>query len=111
MRARAVGLAVVVLASGCAATAGIGIAPQNRGHPGQLVRDQLEALRGLTPDQARARLRQLGHDGRVSMGVVERYDATCGQDKVCDTSGDGGIGIHDDLVLHTNPKAEIAAPP
>jgi hypothetical protein len=80
-------------------------------HPGQLMRDQIETLRGMTPDAAIQRLAQLGHDGKVTVGVVVQFDPTCGQNKVCATSRDGGMGIHDDIELALNPQVTISAPP
>ena len=80
-------------------------------HPGSLVREQLEALHGLSPDDARARLKQLGHVGKVTTGVVVSFDPKCGQNKVCGTSHDGGIDIHDDVELLLNPKLQISTPP
>ena len=84
---------------------------------GAIVRRQLEALHGLTPDEAKQQLKKLGHDGKVSVGVVtdfgggQTYIKACGQNKVCYTSGESGIGIHDDVTLYTNPTLKIAAPP
>ena len=84
---------------------------------GAIVRRQLEALHGLTPDQARAQLRKLGHDGTVSISEVtdsgggHTYLEDCGQNKVCYTSGESGIGLHDDLTLFINPTLTIAPPP
>ena len=84
---------------------------------GAIVRRQLETLRGLTPDEAKQQLKKLGHDGKVSLGEVtdtgggHTYLKACGQNKVCYTSGESGIGIHDDLTLYINPALKIAAPP
>jgi PASTA domain len=84
---------------------------------GAIVRRQLEALRGLTPDEAKLQLKKLGHDGKVSIGDVttsggsHAYIKECGQNKVCYTNGESGIGLHDDLVLYINPTLKIAAPP
>ena len=84
---------------------------------GAIVRRQLEALHGLTPDQARQQLKKLGHDGNVTIGEVtdsgggHTYLKECGQNKVCSTSGESGIGLHDDLILFINPTLKIAPPP
>ncbi len=84
---------------------------------GAIVRRQLETLHGLTPDQAKQQLRKLGHDGKVTIGEVtstgggHAYLKECGQNKVCYTSGESGIGIHDDLTLFINPTLKIAPPP
>lgn len=84
---------------------------------GAIVRRQLETLHGLTPDQAKQQLKKLGHDGQVSIGEVtdsgggHTYLKACGQNKVCYTSGESGIGVHDDITLYINPTLKIAAPP
>jgi hypothetical protein len=84
---------------------------------GAIVRRQLEALRGLTPDEAKQQLKKLGHGAKVSVGVVtdsgggQTYIKACGENKVCYTSGESGIGLHDDLTLYINPTLKIAPPP
>jgi hypothetical protein len=84
---------------------------------GAIVRRQLESLHGLTPDEAKQQLKKLGHDAKVSVGVVtdsgggQTYIKACGQNKVCYTSGESGFGIHDDVTLYINPTLKIAAPP
>jgi beta-lactam-binding protein with PASTA domain len=84
---------------------------------GAIVRRQLEALRGLTPDEAKQQLKKLGHDAKINVGVVtdsgggQTYIKACGQNKVCYTSGESGIGMHDDITLYINPTLKIAAPP
>ena len=71
---------------------------------------QLQALRGLTVEQARRRLRALGHSGKVSVGSVLHFDPACGFDKVCETNRDGGCSVEEDLELHLNVKQEITGP-
>lgn len=84
---------------------------------GAIVRSQLETLHGLTPDQARQQLKKLGHDGQVTIADVtdsgggHTYLKDCGQNKVCYTSSESGIGVHDDLILFVNPTLKIAPPP
>jgi hypothetical protein len=84
---------------------------------GAIVRSQLESLWGLSPDEARQQLKKLGHDGNVSVGAVtdsgggQSYRKDCGENKVCYTSGESGIGLHDDLTLFINPTLKIAPPP
>jgi hypothetical protein len=84
---------------------------------GAIVRSQLETLNGMTPDQAKAQLKQLGHDGKVSLGEVTNaggghaFVEACGVNKVCGTSGGSGIGVHDDITLYLNPTLTIAPPP
>lgn len=84
---------------------------------GAIVRSQLDALRGMTPDQARQQLKKLGHDGKVTVGFVtdsgggHTFIKECGQNKVCYTSDEAGLGLHDDLTLYINPTLTIAPPP
>ncbi len=91
--------------------------PPSSGIHGAIVRSQLEALHGMTPDQAKAQLLKYGHDGKVSLGVVTDYGGgqtfqqACGVNKVCETSGGPGISLHDDITLYLNPVLTIAPPP
>jgi|GEM_PF-5568352 len=91
-------------------------APRSGIH-GAIVRSQLETLRGMTPDEAKAQLKKFGHDGKVSLGEVtssgggHAFIESCGVNKVCDTSGGSGIGVHDDITLYLNPTLTIAPPP
>ena len=84
---------------------------------GAIVRRQLETLHGLTPDHAKQQLKKLGHDGNVNISEVtstgggHAYIKECGEDKVCYTSGESGIGLHDDITLFINPTLKIAPPP
>jgi hypothetical protein len=86
---------------------------QSKHRAGIIMRDQLEAMVGLTVDQVKAQLKALGHDGKV---IVEEghsgnlYDKECG-DKVCEVSGGAGIGLHDQVHIIINPKLTIAPPP
>lgn len=107
-----------IAASSSAPAAGAGASASNEQIiTGAIVRRQLEALHGLTPDQARQQLKKLGHDGKVSIGEVtdsgggHAYLKDCGANKVCYTSGESGIGLHDDLTLYVNPTLTIAPPP
>jgi hypothetical protein len=84
---------------------------------GIIVRRQLASLHGLTPDQAKQALKKMGHDGPVEVrdvtdyGGGRTYDKECGENKVCYTSSESGIGIHDLLTLFINPTLKIAPPP
>jgi beta-lactam-binding protein with PASTA domain len=71
---------------------------------GAVVRDQLLALIGKTPDEARAALAGYGHDGHVWVDMQDEYDADCGADRVCRFSApESGMGIHDAITLFINP--------
>lgn len=91
--------------------------PPSSGMHGSIVRSQLETLHGMTPDQAKAQLKKLGHDGEVKLGVVtdsgggQTFIQACGVNKVCETSGGSGISVHDDITLYLNPTLTIAPPP
>jgi hypothetical protein len=84
---------------------------------GAIVRRQLATLHGLTPDQAKQELKKLGHDGKVHVRDVTNYGGghtyvkECGENKVCYTSSESGIGLHDELTLFINPTLKIAPPP
>jgi hypothetical protein len=84
---------------------------------GIIVRRQLAALHGLTPDQAKQELKKLGHDGPVHVrdvtdyGGGKTYIKECGENRVCSTSSESGIGLHDELTLFVNPTLKIAPPP
>jgi len=92
-------------------------APPSHALHGIIVRSQLESLRGLTPDEARAKLKQYGHDGEVKLDTViapgggPGYDKNCGVNRVCDTSGNSGVSVHDAITLLLNPTLTIAPPP
>jgi hypothetical protein len=82
-----------------------------------IVRHQLKTLHGLTPDQAKLELKKLGHDGEVHIGTVtdhgggKTFIKECGVNKVCYTSDEAGIGMHDQIILFINPVLTIASPP
>jgi len=79
--------------------------------------EQLATLKGLTLDQAKQQLKKLGHDGEVTVAVVtnsgggQTFVKDCGDNRVCEWSGESGISVHDDITLYTNPKLSIAPPP
>jgi hypothetical protein len=92
--------------------AGLGVAIYKEWkHEGMLVRAQLHPLIGLTPDQARTRLKELGHTGKLVVMHEMQFVAKCGQNKICSIESEAGIGVGDDLMVSINPKVEIAAPP
>jgi hypothetical protein len=79
--------------------------------PGQLIRGQLLTLCGLTVEQARQRLRELGHTGRVFVDEYTQYNKKCGLNLVCAVEPEAGIGLEHDIHLRINPKLTVAAPP
>jgi hypothetical protein len=78
--------------------------------PGQLLARQLAPLVGLTIDEARRRLVQLGHDGAVVVVVLDKFMAGCSQDQVCTYGPTFAMGVHDEIQLWINPRLAISAP-
>jgi beta-lactam-binding protein with PASTA domain len=71
---------------------------------GAVVRAQLLALVGMSPDDARAALASYGHDGFVSVELHPEYDAGCDEDRVCGFDvPESGMGVHDAITLYINP--------
>lgn len=79
---------------------------------GALVRSQLDPVRGMTLDAAKAYLARLGHDGEVAIREQYSFQDSCGVAKVCDIQPESGTGIHDRIELVINPgaNAEITVP-
>jgi beta-lactam-binding protein with PASTA domain len=79
---------------------------------GAVVRDQLAALLGKTPADARKLLESYGHDGRVKVEPDTKFNDGCADGRVCGFSvSESGMGIHDEITLYTNPKLTIGGPP
>ncbi|HUQ05180.1 MAG TPA: PASTA domain-containing protein [Kofleriaceae bacterium] len=79
---------------------------------GAVVRDQLAALLGKTPTDARKLLESYGHDGRVKVEPDSKFHDGCADGRICDFSvSESGMGIHDEITLYTNPKLSISGPP
>lgn len=71
---------------------------------GAIVRSQLVALIGMTPEAAKAALASYGHDGYVVVEPTPEDDPDCGVGVVCGFDRpDSGIGIHDAITLYVNP--------
>jgi hypothetical protein len=78
--------------------------PPRSGIAGAVVRDQLLALIGKSPDDAKAALASYGHDGHVWVDMQAEYDADCGAERVCGFDvPESGMGIHDAITLYINP--------
>lgn len=78
---------------------------------GAIVRDQLEQLIGVTPDEAKAKLRSFGHDGEVKVEASSKFYEKCADGKVCDISRPfSGMGVHDDITLYTQKGLKIVGP-
>lgn len=127
-------IAILALCAGCAAAARLGVStsatpptspaadvrPGPGGEPASsmLRPEQLKALIGLTLDQARARLRAIGHRGTVEIQGSNdfgdcSYGRICGPceyDHVCQVRPAGGTEVDDVVVLVVKAKAAIATP-
>lgn len=84
--------------------------PPNRN--GMIFQAEMAALTGLTPDQARMRLKELGHFGPVITVELEQFLPDCQQGRVCGAAPAGGTFVHAEITLSVNkPKLAIPAPP
>lgn len=77
---------------------------------GMILPQQLAALRGLTVDEARQRLRALGHDGPVRTHVSSEFATGCAPDHVCDVGPGGARSLHDEIILFLPRRLDITAP-
>lgn len=127
-------ITILVLCAGCGAAASLGLSTPAttttssatevgsgpRGDPfsGMLRPHQLQALIGLTLDQARARLHELGHRGPVEITGSNdfgdcAYGHLCGRceyDHVCQVRPGGGTDLDGTVVLVVKARAAITAP-
>ena len=78
---------------------------------GQLVRDQLKPVKGMKLPAAEAYLRKLGWTGKFHVMAPMQFLSGCAADTICGYDQDAGIGIHEDLSVYMNKKADIAMPP
>jgi hypothetical protein len=74
-------------------------------------RDKLLPLRGMTVEQARQWLRQLGFDGTVNVYNHGAFMQGCTDDKVCFTEPSDGLELNGNIDLYMNAKLRIAPPP
>jgi hypothetical protein len=79
---------------------------------GAIVRAQLFALLGKTPDEAKALLQSYGHDGKVTVRrgdpMVHDY-SKCEEGVVCwFNASESGISVHDDITLYTKPRQKAS---
>jgi beta-lactam-binding protein with PASTA domain len=79
--------------------------------PGQVRKHQMEALAGLTPDEAKKKLKSYGHDGEVEVRPHREHWNGCQMGRVCQANPPGGTGIHDLVVLIVNPELNVGGPP
>jgi hypothetical protein len=75
-----------------------------------ITREQQRSLLGMTPDQAKQRLKELGHTGSVQVVHDDRFVPNCGSNKVCDVNPGADMPLDDDITVTINPETHIAAP-
>ena len=76
-----------------------------------LTDKELHLVIGLSIEQAKAKLAELGYVGKITVGTELHFVKDCGFDKVCSTEPVSVVHIDGDLTLSVNPKAKISAPP
>lgn len=125
-------IAVAVLWAGCSVAARLGVTtgagpaaapataqpgglaaasgPEAQPFPGQIVQRQVAELVGLTIDQARQKLRQLGHDGAVKVVRLDKHMSGCAPERVCNVGPTFSFSVHDEVQLWLDPTLDIAAP-
>jgi hypothetical protein len=64
-------------------------------------------VRGMTIADAKAYLKSLGHDGEVAIWAQPVFSESCGVQKVCGATPEGGTGIHDRVTLVINPSSDV----
>ncbi|MCE9576057.1 MAG: PASTA domain-containing protein [Deltaproteobacteria bacterium] len=79
---------------------------------GMVVRRQLLALIGKSPDQAKALLKSYGHTATVKVEPGDHHYDQCGEKVVCAFDvAEAGIGVGDPITLYVNPGVTLTAPP
>jgi hypothetical protein len=79
--------------------------------PRSIPHDKLLALRGMTVEQAKQRLHQLGFAGTVNVYNHGAFMEGCTTDKVCFTQPSDGLELNGNIDLYMNAKLTIAPPP
>jgi hypothetical protein len=94
-----------------------GLTPEQRAwhspsyRPRSIRHDKLVALRGMTVEQAKQWLRQLGFEGTVNVYNHGAFMEGCTTDKVCFTQPSDGLELNGNIDLYMNAKLTIAPPP
>ena len=89
----------------------ISVHEPKRRHEGALTSPDLHKLIGMTVAEARQRLKELGHTGKINVRAATRFDTGCGADRVCDYGPHAELFAADDISLFLNkPKLGISAP-
>lgn len=80
-------------------------------HGDGLRATELRQLIGMTADEARQRLKQLGHTGKVNLRTTTQFMAGCRENRVCDYGPHAELFARDDISLFLNAaRLDIAAP-
>jgi hypothetical protein len=94
-----------------------GLTPEQRAYyspsylPRVIPHDKLLALRGMTVEQVKQRLKQLGFAGTVNVYNHGAFMEGCTDDKVCFTQPSDGLELNGNIDLYLNAKLTIAPPP
>jgi PASTA domain-containing protein len=76
-----------------------------------LTSTELHKLIGMTVPEARQRLHELGHTGKINVRTTNRFMPECRADRVCDYGPHAELFARDDISLFLNkPKLDISAP-
>ena len=93
------------------APSGPATAPSRSGLLKSIDRRELASLVGLTLDQARQRLKDIGHTGNVRVTRLVDEDRRCARDAVCMIQPTGGVMENGEVTLYLNGTFKIAPPP
>jgi beta-lactam-binding protein with PASTA domain len=81
-------------------------------HHGRLVREQLDALRGMTVAQAKAALAKLGFTGTVQLDTPVSFIAGCKAERICEVRPEGGVSTSDEITFTLNKSSlGVSLPP
>lgn len=76
-----------------------------------LTSAELHKLIGMTVPEARQRLNELGHTGKINLRTTSRFLPDCRAERVCDYGPHAELFARDDISLFLNkPKLDISAP-
>jgi hypothetical protein len=82
-----------------------------RRHEGALTSPELHELIGMTIPEARQRLKELGHTGKINVATTSRFMPGCADSRVCAYGPHPELFSSDAISLFLNqPKLHIAAP-
>jgi hypothetical protein len=93
------------------APSGPATAPSRSGLLKSIDRRELASLLGLSLDQARQRLKDIGHTGNVRVTRLVDDDRRCARDAVCMIQPTGGVMETGEVTLYLNGTFKIAPPP